>query len=55
MRKFGEIFEKCGSVVDTVAPWLGPIGIGLKCATTFVGLFVTKKDKSVKELGEENL
>lgn len=55
MSKMAGVFEKAGTVVDTVAPWLGPIGIGLKVATTFVGIFIGKKQMSVQELGEENL
>ena len=54
MDKFGQVFAKCGEVIDTVAPWLGPIGIGLKVATSFVSLFV-KSGMSQKEIGEENL
>ena len=55
MGKFAAVFEKAGDVIDTVAPWLGPIGIGLKVATTFVGLFVNKKEMSVKDIANENL
>ncbi len=54
MDKFGQVFSKCADVIDTVAPWLGPIGIGLKVATSFVSLFV-KSGMSQKEIGEENL
>ena len=47
-------FAKCSEVIETVAPWLGPIGIGLKVATSFVSLFV-KNGMSQKEICEENL
>ena len=52
---FATVSEKAGSMIDTVAPWLGPIGIGLKVATTFVGLFVGKKEMSMSEIANENL
>ncbi len=42
LDKFGQVFSKASEVIDTVAPWLGPIGIGLKIATSFVSLFVKK-------------
>ena len=43
LSNFSVVFEKAGKIVDTVAPWLGPIGIGLKVCTFLVGLFVRKK------------
>lgn len=52
----GKVFAKVDTVIDAVAPWLGPIGIGLKVAVCFVGLFVTKKkEMSAKDIGKENL
>ena len=53
--KFGEVFSKATEVIDKIAPWLGPIGLGLKIATCFVSLFVTKKEMTMREIGEENL
>lgn len=55
MAKMSVVFEKAGDVIDAVAPWLGPIGIGLKVATTLVSLFVGKKKPTMKELANENL
>ncbi len=52
--KIGQVFSKAAEVIDCVAPWLGPIGIGLKVATSFVSLFV-KKGMSEKEIANENL
>ena len=40
VSKFGEVFKDAADVVDLVAPWLGPIGIGLKVTTIAVGCFV---------------
>jgi len=51
------VFEKCTKVVDMVAPWLGPIGIGLKLATAFVSIFVKKEkpaEEQLKEIGLKN-
>ena len=53
--KFGEAFSKAKDVIDTIAPWLGPIGVGLKVATFCVSMFVNEKEKTIKEIGEENL
>ena len=53
--KFGEAFSKAKEVIDTVAPWLGPIGVGLKVATFCVSMFVHEKEKTMREIGEENL
>ncbi len=53
-NKFGEVFSKAAEVIDKIAPWLGPIGVGLKVATCFVSIFV-KEEKSMREISEENL
>lgn len=56
MTNFSAVFKKVGSIVDTVAPWLGPIGIGLKVCTCLVGLFVRKKKTmSEKDMAKENI
>ena len=42
-------------MIDKVAPWLGPIGTGLQVSAFFVSIFVKGKEKTIKEIGEENL
>ena len=39
---FGGVFQKADKIIGKIAPWLGPIGVGLKIATSFVSLFVKK-------------
>ena len=52
--KISKAITKTTDAIDKVAPWLGPIGLGLKIATSFVGLFV-EDGMDEKALGEENL
>ena len=54
VSKFGPVFKEAAHVIDQVAPWLGPIGIGLKVTTLAVGFFVEEK-MTVDQLCQENL
>ena len=49
------VFTKCAEVVDMVAPWLGPIGIGLKLATCGMSFFMDDIKSNEEKLGELNL